>query len=40
MTASLMLAVHAVVHGSEAGWTSAQTLAQLGIAVRCPSSRG
>ena len=33
VTASLMLAVYAVVHGNEAGWTSTQTLTQLGIAV-------
>src|SRR5882762_3642842 len=33
VTASLMLAVYAIVHGNEAGWTSAQTLAQLGTAV-------
>ena len=33
VTASLMLAVYAVVHGNEAGWTSAQTLVQLGIAI-------
>ncbi|KAA1005343.1 DHA2 family efflux MFS transporter permease subunit [Paraburkholderia panacisoli] len=33
VTASLMLAVYAIVHGNEAGWTSAQTLAQLGIAI-------
>ena len=33
VTASLMLAVYAIVHGNEAGWTSTQTLAQLGIAV-------
>jgi EmrB/QacA subfamily drug resistance transporter len=33
VTASLMLAVYAVVHGNEAGWTSAQTLSQLGIAI-------
>ncbi len=33
VTASLMLAVHAVVHGNEAGWTSAQTLTELGIAA-------
>ena len=33
VTASLMLAVYAVVHGNEAGWTSAQTLAELGTAV-------
>lgn len=33
VTASLMLAVYAIVHGNEAGWTSAQTLAQLGAAI-------
>ncbi|CAB3775573.1 Multidrug resistance protein Stp [Paraburkholderia ultramafica] len=33
VTASLMLAVYAVVHGNEAGWTSAQTLIQLGMAI-------
>ncbi|MGN6260304.1 MAG: DHA2 family efflux MFS transporter permease subunit [Ralstonia sp.] len=33
VTASLMLAVYAVVHGNEAGWTSTQTLTQLGIAI-------
>lgn len=33
VTASLMLAVYAVVHGNEAGWVSAQTLALLGMAV-------
>ena len=33
VTASLMLAVHAVVHGNEAGWTSAQTLDESGAAV-------
>ncbi|QOT81922.1 DHA2 family efflux MFS transporter permease subunit [Cupriavidus basilensis] len=33
VTASLMLAVYAVVHGNEAGWTSAQTILQLGIAI-------
>jgi EmrB/QacA subfamily drug resistance transporter len=32
-TASLMLAVYAVVHGNEAGWTSAQTLVQLCMAI-------
>ena len=30
VTASLMLAVYAVVNGNEAGWTSAQTLGLLG----------
>ena len=33
VTASLMLAVFAIVHGNEVGWTSAQTLAQLTIAI-------
>src|SRR5258706_2690335 len=33
VTASLMLAVYAIVHGNEAGWTSAQTLVQLGIGI-------
>lgn len=33
VTASLMLAVYAIVHGNEAGWTSMQTLAQLGVAI-------
>ena len=33
VTASLMLAVYAIVHGNEAGWTSAQTLVQLCIAI-------
>ncbi|WP_322069003.1 DHA2 family efflux MFS transporter permease subunit [Paraburkholderia bannensis] len=33
VTASLMLAVYAVVHGNEAGWTSVQTLLQLGLAI-------
>ena len=33
VTASLMLAVYAVVNGNEAGWTSAQTLSLLGGAV-------
>ncbi|CAN7384006.1 DHA2 family efflux MFS transporter permease subunit [Trinickia sp. LjRoot230] len=33
VTASLMLAVYAIVHGNEAGWTSPQTLSQLGIAI-------
>jgi EmrB/QacA subfamily drug resistance transporter len=33
VTASLMLAVYAVVHGNEAGWASAQTVAELGIAA-------
>jgi EmrB/QacA subfamily drug resistance transporter len=33
VTASLMLAVYAVVDGNEAGWTSAQTLGLLGLAA-------
>jgi EmrB/QacA subfamily drug resistance transporter len=33
VTASLMLAVYAIVNGNEAGWTSAQTLGFLGIAI-------
>ena len=33
VTASLLLAVYAVVNGNEAGWTSAQTLALLGAAA-------
>lgn len=33
VTTSLMLAVYAIVHGNEVGWTSTQTLAQLGTAV-------
>jgi EmrB/QacA subfamily drug resistance transporter len=33
ITLSLMLAVYAIVNGNEAGWTSTQTLAMLGIAV-------
>jgi len=33
VTTSLMLAVYAIVHGNEVGWTSTQTLAQLGAAV-------
>ncbi len=33
ITASLMLAVFAIVNGNEAGWTSAQTLILLGIAA-------
>jgi EmrB/QacA subfamily drug resistance transporter len=32
VTASLMLAVYAIVNGNEAGWTSAQTLGLLGVA--------
>jgi EmrB/QacA subfamily drug resistance transporter len=32
VTASLMLAVYAIVNGNEAGWTSAQTLGLLGAA--------
>jgi len=33
VTASLLLAVYAVVNGNEAGWTSAQTLTLLGAAA-------
>ncbi len=33
VTASQMLAVYAIVHGNEAGWTSLSTLAELGIAI-------
>jgi EmrB/QacA subfamily drug resistance transporter len=33
VTASLMLAVYAIVNGNEAGWLSAQTLSLLGISV-------
>ena len=33
VTASLMLAVYAIVNGNEAGWTSAQTLTLLGAAA-------
>jgi EmrB/QacA subfamily drug resistance transporter len=33
VTASLMLAVYAVVNGNEAGWTSAQSLGLIGAAV-------
>jgi EmrB/QacA subfamily drug resistance transporter len=33
VTTSLMLAVYAIVHGNEAGWTSIQTLTQLGFAI-------
>jgi EmrB/QacA subfamily drug resistance transporter len=33
VTASLMLAVYAIVNGNEAGWTSAETLSKLGIAA-------
>jgi len=33
VTSSLMLAVYAIVNGNEAGWTSTQTLALLGVAV-------
>src|SRR5258706_1770844 len=33
VTASLMLAVYAIVNGNQAGWASAQTLAQLAIAI-------
>src|SRR5437868_1547927 len=33
VTASLMLAVYAIVNGNEAGWTSAQTIGLLGAAA-------
>ncbi|MDQ3067259.1 MAG: DHA2 family efflux MFS transporter permease subunit [Actinomycetota bacterium] len=33
VTASLMLAVYAIVNGNERGWTSGQTLGLLGVAV-------
>ena len=33
VTASLMLAVYAIVNGNEQGWTSARTLGLLGVAV-------
>ena len=33
VTASLMLAVYAIVNGNEAGWTSGRTLGLLGVAV-------
>ncbi len=33
VTASLMLAVYAIVNGNEQGWTSGQTLGLLGVAV-------
>ncbi|CAB3756298.1 DHA2 family efflux MFS transporter permease subunit [Paraburkholderia humisilvae] len=33
VTASLMLAVYAIVNGNEAGWTSAQTLGLIGLAI-------
>src|SRR5205085_10076957 len=33
VTASLMLAVYAIVNGNEAGWTSAQTIGLLAAAV-------
>ena len=33
VTASLMLAVYAIVNGNDAGWTSAQTLGLLAVAV-------
>src|SRR5215207_1459124 len=33
VTASLMLAVYAIVNGNEQGWTSAQTLGLLGVAA-------
>ena len=32
MTASLMMAVYAIVNGNQAGWSSAQTLGLLGAA--------
>ena len=41
VTASLMLAVYAIVNGNEAGWLSAQTLgllAGVGRTLRRPSS--
>ena len=33
VTASVMIAVYAIVNGNEAGWTSAQTLGLLGVAA-------
>ena len=33
VTASLMLAVYAIVNGNEQGWTSARTLGLLGVAA-------
>ncbi|GAB7523423.1 DHA2 family efflux MFS transporter permease subunit [Paraburkholderia sp. 2C] len=33
VTASLMLAVYAIVNGNEAGWTSAHTLGLIGVAI-------
>lgn len=33
VTTSLMLAVYAIVHGNEAGWTSGQSLGLLGVAT-------
>ena len=38
VTASLMLAVYAIVNGNEVGWTSAQTLGLLGARPRCIGS--
>ena len=38
VTASLMLAVYAIVNGNEAGWTSAQTLGLLASPPRCSRS--
>ena len=44
VTAALMLAVYAIVNGNEDGWTSAQTLGLLGVALshlrRLPRHRG
>ena len=44
VTASLMLAVYAIVNGNEDGWTSAETLGLLGAALavprRLPRDRG
>ena len=37
VTASLMLAVYAIVNGNDAGWTSAQTLGLLARRRRCCS---
>ncbi|GLQ49533.1 MFS transporter [Dyella flava] len=33
VTAALMLAVYAIINGSQSGWESAQTLGQLGVAL-------
>ena len=33
MTASLIVAVYAIVNGNQAGWLSGQTLGLLGVAV-------